>query len=894
MASPDCPIITERFQFTNGTTSNTSANGWTLNSSGLTSPVFFAVKSNRLHAEELGGIGIWTSNVFTITGYSDFQVAVKISSEGDMNSTEYVKVYYRVNGGAEILLDQRFGNFGTLDLISPSLVGNTVQLIARIYNYNNGGTQPSKYYIEEYRVFKETGPCSSASTIAVTATSNRTTLTCTNPSATLTAGSTAAGVSYVWSGPNGFTSTSVNPVVTVAGTYTVTGTNASGSGTASVTIADNKALPVVTTSGAVLGCASSVTIGASTPVATAQYAWTGPGGFTSSQQNPVVTTAGSYTVVVTNTATGCVSAPQTAVVSTSASNTPTTFWLEDFTSLANGTTVDTGSTPWSISNAGAGTFSVQSNEFMASFTAANEGVWQSGVIDISNRSNVIISIDLKSGVATSSDALEADDYMNVYYKLNGGAEVLIHSDGAGLNGVNNGTSTLSVTSPSLTGTTLQVVVRMRNSHATERYYFDNVRLTGTTSGGAFNVTATSTGTISCTTPTITLNSTASVSGASYQWTGPNNFSSSQQHVNVTAAGTYTVTATASGCTASATVTVTGNTTLPDLTATGGALSCSATTTLTATSTTSGVQYAWTGPNGFSSTVQNPTVTTPGAYTVTITHPTTSCSRSQTVQVTNSTNTVLWQEDFTGLTDGVTSRTGSTSWSTTVTAGSFAVSGNQLRITNTGTATNAQAVFTSNVIDISGKAGVKIEMNTRSVGATMNNTGVYMDYLQIYYKLNGGAEVLFSEQTGSIANNSTIPILAVSGLLSGNNIQIVVRGKATGNDEFYFIDDIKVTGSPISSSVTVAASASGSLTCSTNAVTLNATTIAGASYSWTGPEGYSSVQQNPVVNKPGLYTVTVLTNGNCAATGSVTVVENKTAPALSATGGTITCATTLSL
>ncbi|MCZ8214892.1 MAG: hypothetical protein O9262_01570, partial [Cyclobacteriaceae bacterium] len=357
----------------------------------------------------------------------------------------------------------------------------------------------------------------------MTATSNRSTLTCANPSATLTAGSTATGVSYVWSGPNGFTSTSVNPVVSVAGTYTVTGTNSTGAGTASVTLTDNKALPVVTTSGAVLGCASSVTIGASTSVSTAQYAWTGPGGFTSTQQNPVVSTAGSYSVVVTNTATGCVSTPQTALVTTSASNTPTTFWLEDFTSLANGTTADTGSTAWSISNTGAGTFSVQSNEFMASFTAANEGIWQSGVIDISNRSNVVISIDLKSGVASSSDALEADDYMNVYYKLNGGAEVMIHGDGAGLNGVNNGTSTLSVSSPSLTGTTLQVVVRMRNSSNTERYYFDNVKLTGTTSGSAFSVAATSTGTISCTTPTVTLNATASVSGASYQWTGPNGF-----------------------------------------------------------------------------------------------------------------------------------------------------------------------------------------------------------------------------------------------------------------------------------------------------------------------------------------------------------------------------------
>ena len=135
--TPTCPIVTERFQgLPDGTTANNSSTGWTINATNVLSTGYFAVKSNRFHAQELGGVGIWSSKVFSVVGYSDFQVAVKVSSEGDMNSTEYVKIYYKINGGAETLLDQRTGNFGTIDFISPTLTGNNVQLVVKIYNYN--------------------------------------------------------------------------------------------------------------------------------------------------------------------------------------------------------------------------------------------------------------------------------------------------------------------------------------------------------------------------------------------------------------------------------------------------------------------------------------------------------------------------------------------------------------------------------------------------------------------------------------------------------------------------------------------------------------------------------------------------------------------------------------
>ncbi len=76
---------------------------------------------------------------------------------------------------------------------------------------------------------------------------------------------------------------------------------------------------------------------------------------------------------------------------------------------------------------------------------------------------------------------------------------------------------------------------------------------------------------------------------------------------------------------------------------------------------------------------------------------------------------------------------------------------------------------------------------------MNETGTYADYLQFYYKLNGGAEVLFAEKRSDINNHSTTyTSVSVSGL-SGTSLQIVIRARATGTDEFYYIDNVKITG-----------------------------------------------------------------------------------------------------
>ncbi|WP_143097824.1 T9SS type A sorting domain-containing protein [Chitinophaga sp. CF118] len=887
-ATPDCPIITGTFPQANGATVDASSTGWYLDATNVPGTGYFAVKSNRLTAQNLGGVGIWYSRVFSTAGYSNFQAAVKISSEGKQNSSEYVKIYYKLNGGPETLLDQRTGNFGTLDFTSGFLQGSTIQLVVKLYNYDNGSGTKSNYYIEGYRVFVEKGPCS-GSTMTVTAgASNSGKLTCTNPSTTLSASSSASSVSYSWTGPNGFTSTTQNPVVSTAGTYTVTATNTSGSASASVTITTDKATPDLTATGATL-CGSTVAITASSSVSGATYSWTGPNGFTSTSKNPAVSAAGTYTVTVTNPATGCTASTSVTVTGTATSST---FWLEDFT-FANGTTADAGATSWTTTFPGPGTFSVQNNQLKASFTSQVEGVWTSGVIDISNKSNVIISADLISGTSSSNDFLENLDYISVYYKLNGGAETLIYTDSAGIGNTTSGTASITINSASLNGSTLQIVIRTSNSNATEQYYIDNVKLTGTAAGDNV-INASVSGPLTCNTTSVTLSGSSTTPGVTYSWTGPNNFTSAAQNPTVSATGNYTLTvSTGSGCAVSVVVAVTENKTPPDLTVTGGSLGCGSGVTINASSTVANATYSWTGPNSFTSTLKSPSVSTAGTYTVTVTNPATGCTASQSVAVTGAnTAATFWLEDFT-LANGTTADTDATSWTTTFPGpGTFSVQSNRLKASFTA---QVEGVWTSGVIDISNKSNVVISADLSSGTSSSNDFLENLDYIHVYYKLNGGAETLIFTDSAGIGTTTTgtASITINSAALNGSTLQVVIRTSNSNATEQYYFDNVKLTGTPTGGNVNATAAVTGSLNCSTTSVTLSGTsTTSGVTYSWAGPNNYTSALQNPVVNVPGNYILTVTASGGCTGTATATVAQNITAPNLTVTKpDSLTCATT---
>ncbi|HNG88647.1 MAG TPA: hypothetical protein PK858_00525, partial [Saprospiraceae bacterium] len=166
----------------------------------------------------------------------------------------------------------------------------------------------------------------------------------------------------------------------------------------------------------------------------------------------------------------------------------------------------------------------------------------------------------------------------------------------------------------------------------------SVTVTGNTTPPTVNTVG---GTLTCAVTSIGISASSNAANSTFNWTGPNNFTSTLPNPNVNAAGTYTVIVTnpANNCSSTATAQVTLNNTPPTATAVvDGTIGCTSPVQSIATSTNAvGPTYQWTGPNSFTSTSANPSVNTAGTYIVTITATGgNGCTNTASVTVTGNT------------------------------------------------------------------------------------------------------------------------------------------------------------------------------------------------------------------------------------------------------------------
>jgi hypothetical protein len=106
---------------------------------------------------------------------------------------------------------------------------------------------------------------------------------------------------------------------------------------------------------------------------------------------------------------------------------------------------------------------------------------------------------------------------------------------------------------------------------------------------------------------------STISGATYSWTGPGGFTSAQQNpvianAGIGSSGQYTVTASLGGCTSSGINTFVNIAVPPSAPVAGsnGPL-CEGDELLLTSSMVSGATYVWSGPDGFTASVQNPSI-----------------------------------------------------------------------------------------------------------------------------------------------------------------------------------------------------------------------------------------------------------------------------------------------
>jgi PKD repeat protein len=370
------------------------------------------------------------------------------------------------------------------------------------------------------------------------------------------------------------------------------------------------------------------------------YNWSGPGGWTSSAQNATrsgATTAmaGTYTLTVTNS-NGCSDNESTSVVvnakptATASSNSP----------VCEGSTIELygglgGMTTYSWTGPGGWTSSAQ-NATRSGATLAMVGNYTLTVTDsngCSDDESTSVTVNTKPTASASSNSPVCE-----------GSTIELYGGPGGM-------TTYSWSGPGGWTSNAQNATRSGATLAMAGNYILTVTDGGCVSdpaGTSVVVNAKPTATASSNSPVCegaTIELTGGPNGmTSYNWTGPGGWTSSAQNATrsgatTAMAGTYTLTVTNSnGCSDDESTSVTVNT-KPTASASSNSPVCEGSTIELYGGLCGMTTYSWTGPGGWTSSLQNPTrsnATTAmaGTYTLTVTNGGCTSNPASTVMAVN--------------------------------------------------------------------------------------------------------------------------------------------------------------------------------------------------------------------------------------------------------------------
>ncbi|KAA9347733.1 hypothetical protein F0P93_24170, partial [Larkinella humicola] len=640
--------------------------------------------------------------------------------------------------------------------------------------------------------------------------------------------------SYSWKGPNGFSSSVQNPVITNAqlthnGSYTLTvvGSNCTGTATVNVTV-QGLPFPQVSSSTACVGTTMLIML---TSAGGVSYVWKGPNGYSSNQQNPVINNAttannGTYSVTVTS-GNGCTAVGSTPVVGACDIDPPCNLsgtLTASQTAVCSGSSVvltasatgQTGSVSyaWSGGLGSGSSVSVSNLTTTSTFTVViTDGSGCSVTKTVTVTVNPVPVVSVSSSTAcvgtVASLSLTASGGVSYLWKgPNGYSSTQQNPVINNATSANNGTYSVTVTSGSgcTAVSSTPVVVGVCPTPCT---------LSGT-------LTASQTAVCSGGSVVLTASASNAVGNVTYQWSGGLGNGSSVSVSNLTTSTTYTVVITdGAGCSVTKTITVTVNP-VPVLSQVSSSTTCVGTAVQVSLSLTAsgGVSYVWKGPNGYSSTQQNPVI-------------------ANATTANNGTYSVT-----------VTSGSGCTAvGSTPVVVGTCPNPPCSL----SGTLTASQTTVCS---------GSSVVLTASATGQTGS----------VSYAWSGGLGSGSSVSVSNLTTTSTFTVVITDG--SGCSVTKTVT----------------VTVNPVP-----VVSVSSSTACVGTVASLSLTASGGVSYLWKGPNGYSSTQQNPVINNAtsannGTYSVTVTSGSGCTAVSSTPVVVG-VCPTPCTLSGTLTASQT---
>lgn len=374
----------------------------------------------------------------------------------------------------------------------------------------------------------------------------------------------------------------------------------------------------------------------------------------------------------------------------------------------------------------------------------------------------------------------------------------------------------------------------------------------------------------CSGNTATLGATSGTQVVSVTWQGPAGYTSPIGNTsvpNMTASGVYTAIATTTGtnpatntCSVTKSITVVPNPT--PVVNNNGPICANATASLTVSG---GGTYLWSGPNSFASNLSNPTVPNAqsangGVYSVTVTANTCTAVGTTSLQVKPNPTVTASNSGSYCVGQGFTlTSTGATTYSW---SGPSAY-----------TSTLQTSILTNNVVGYTGTYTVLGTTNGCTATATTPVT------------INPLPNITASSSNPNICQNGQLVLSAAGGTFytwtgPANFVSIQTintfpsaQPNMTGTYTIVGVDangcvNTTTLGQVVNPNPVI--NVTGSNACFNDQLALNS--IGGTSYAWTGPNGYTSNQQNPVINNvtfgnAGNYTVVVTGPGGCATTGT---------------------------
>jgi gliding motility-associated-like protein len=685
-------------------------------------------------------------------------------------------------------------------------------------------------------------------------------ISCANPTVTLNGSSATPGVTYGWTGPGivsgGSTTT---PSVNAPGTYTLTVTSGTCTATSTVSVTSASTPPNISIAApAQLTCTTAtVTLTGSSTIPGVTYQWTsGP-----ATSGNAVTTAGVYTLTVTNPANGCTSTATTTVTSN--------------TTLPNATIAappPLSCTTTTVTLAGSSTTPGATFQWTSGPATANYPVTVAGTYTLTT-TNPANGCTNTATVAVTNTAIVPDASIAAPVQLTCTTTTLSLNGSSTTPGVSYGWTGAGIVSGGSTSTPVVNAAGIYTLTVTDAGTCTNTATVSVTSNTtAPNVSIAAPAQLTCVTTTVTLTGSSTTPGVTYQWTaGP-----ATANYPVTTAGTFTLTATnpTNGCINTTTAIVTSNTTIPTISIAAPAqLTCATTTvTLAGSSTTPGVTYQWTtGP-----ATTNYPVNTSGIYTLTVTNPVNGCTATATTTVTSNTSmpnvNVAPPAQLTCTTTTITLAASSTTpgvtyqWTSGPATANYAVS--------------TAGTYIVSVIDplngCTASSTVTLISNTAVPDAAIA-TPAQLTCSTIIVTLTGSSSTpgVTYQWTGG-------PATANYSATSAGTYTLTTTNPANGCTNTATVGVISNTTAP-----TISIAAPSQITCVTSTVAITgSSTTPGVSYQWSGgpaTAGYT-------VSSAGTYTLIVTDPSNgCWNAAGVTVTSNTITPDINiAAPQTLTC------